>query len=191
MDTVKQTRKLKEKAVEETRKLVVFTSYVWVVISLFDVHKLLIFRAQHISTPIGFKLGLNLVNALVLGKIVLLGDAFHLGERLQAKAPIYRVLFRSAVFAALLICFEILEEVIIGVWHHKTIAQSIPQWGGGGLEGKILVGILAFVSLIPLSAFMEIHRALGDAEFRSLFFEKRPKTDATQPETRELRKPAA
>jgi hypothetical protein len=181
---VTREHNLKERAVEEAKKFAAFVGYVWVVLSLFDIHKLFIFRAQHLASPIGFKLGLNLVNAIVLGKIVLIGDSLHLGEQLKDKALIYRILFRSAVFAVLLLCFEIVEEVVIGMFHGRTVAQSIPQWGGGGPEGKALAAAMVFLTLIPLFAFMEIRRALGDAQFHALLFENRTTARAAKPETR-------
>jgi hypothetical protein len=68
---------------------------------------------------------------------------------------------------------EIVEEVLLGMFHGKTLAQSMPQIGGGGLEGILLVGPLLFVVLIPLFAFMELRQLLGHTEFHSLFFEER------------------
>jgi hypothetical protein len=170
-----QMRKVKERALEEAKKFAVIVVYVWAVISLFDVHKLVVLRQQHLESRLDFKLGLNLFNAIVLGKVVLIGDSLHLGEQFKNKALVYHTVFRSAVFAFLLVCFNIVEEVVIGIFHGKTIVQSIPQMGGGGLEGKVLVGIMTFVALIPLFAFTEIRRVLGDAEFHSLFFEDRTK----------------
>lgn len=184
MDATRQKRELKERAIDEAKNFVAFVGYLWVVISLFDIHKLVVLRAQHINSPLGFKLGLNLVNALVLGKILLIGDSLHMGEQLKDQALIYRLLFRSAIFAVLLVCFDIFEEVAIGMFHGRTMAQSIPEWGGGGLEGKALVSIMAFVILIPLFAFVEIRRVLGDAEFHSLVFENQPKSGAAKPGTR-------
>lgn len=183
MDAAKKN-KLKKRAIDETKKFVLFVGYVWLALGLFEIHKLAVLRALHVGSRLGFKLGLNLVNALVLGKIVLIGDSLHFGEQLRKKALIYHVLFRSAVFAALLICFEIFEEVAIGVLHGKTVAQSIPPLGGGGPEGIALAGIMIFVSLIPLFALMGIRQALGDAEFYSLIFENRSTVDAAKSATR-------
>jgi hypothetical protein len=178
MVSVEQKRKLKEKAIRELKKFAEIVGYLWVVISMFDIHKLIVFRTQHLNLPIGFKLGLNLVNALVLGKIVLIGDSLHLGEQFKDKALIYPILFKSAVFALLLVCFDILEEVVIGMLHGKTMARSVPQLGGGGFEGNVLVGVMIFIALVPLFAFMEVRRVLGDAHVHSLLFDDRTKAAA-------------
>jgi hypothetical protein len=64
--------------------------------------------------------------------------------------------------------------VIVGMWHGKTVAQSIPQVGGGGLEGKLIVGTILFVVLIPFFAYTELRRGLGKDRLHSLMFTKRP-----------------
>lgn len=38
---------------------------------------------------------------------------------------------------------------------------SIPKLGGGGLEGMLLSGIMAFVVLIPSLLLMDMERVLG------------------------------
>jgi hypothetical protein len=48
---------------------------------------------------------------------------------------IYPIIFKSAIFAVLLICFHTIEDTFIGVLDGKTISQSIPSIGGGRLQG--------------------------------------------------------
>lgn len=169
-------RELRKRAITEARRFAEIVMYLWVVLSLFDIHKLVVLRTHHVKSLLSVTLGLDLLNAFVLGKMVLIGDNLHVAERFKDKALIYPVLFRSATFAVLLVCFDIVEEVVIGMLRGKTLAQSVPPLGGGGLEGTALVGVMVFVALIPLFAFTEVRRVLGDAEFHSLLFENRSKT---------------
>lgn len=175
-----QKRSLKDRVIVEVKNFAWIVFYSWVAISLFDIHKVIVLRTQHLESALHFKLGLNLLNAVVLGKVVLLGDTLKLAERFKNRALIYPILFKSACFAVLLVCFEIVEGVVIGILHGKTVAQSIPQMGGGGLEGKALVGMTLFVTLIPLFMSTEIRRALGEAEFHSLMFKDRPTAGTSQ-----------
>ena len=174
MDATKKDN-LKKRALEEMHKFVVFAVYVWFVLTLLEVHKLAVLRALDIDSELGFKIGLNLVNAAVFGKVVLLGDSLHFGERFQDKALIFRVLFKSAVFAVLLLSFEMGEEIAVGMLHGKTLAESVPEFGGGGWEGTSLVGAMLFACLIPLFTLMGIRRALGESAFHSLIFGSDPK----------------
>jgi multidrug resistance efflux pump len=89
--------------------------------------------------------------------------------------------FKSAVFAALLICFHIIEETFIGIFHGKTFFQSIPSIGGGKLQGILMVGVIMFVVLMPFFAFRELDRAIGTEELRSLLFGDKTEAGATPP----------
>jgi hypothetical protein len=178
--TAEQKPSLKGRAINEAKNFALIVLYCWVAVSLFDIHKLIILRTQHLESALHFKLGLNLLNAIVLGKVILLGNTLHFAERFKNRALIYPILFKSACFAVLLVCFEIVEGGVIGMLHGKTVAQSIPQMGGGGLEGKALAAVMLFVTLIPLFMSTEIRRALGEAEFHSLMFKDRPTAAASQ-----------
>ena len=82
----------------------------------------------------------------------------------------YAILFKSAVFSALLSCCDILEEVLVGVFHQKTIAGSLPELGGGGVKGVSLVGLMVFIVLIPLFSLTEVARVIGEDELISIIF---------------------
>jgi hypothetical protein len=116
-----------------------------------------------------------LINALVLAKVIWIADALHDAGKRSAATMFAAVLFKSGLFAIILICFNLVEEVLVGLFHGKTLAESIPEVGGGGLEGQLLVGVMIFVVLIPFCAFAELRRAIGEDEFNDLVFHR--KTD--------------
>jgi hypothetical protein len=68
--------------------------------------------------------------------------------------------------------FHIFEEVVVGVFRGKAIAQSLPAIGGGSLQGIVSVGALVFDSLIPFCAFREIGRVIGKRELWSLLLSR-------------------
>ncbi len=161
----------KKRIAEGLKRFSIIVAYLWALLGVFELHKWAVFREQNISdTLLGYRVGFALVNALVLGKVFFVAEDLHLGERFKDKQLIIPILFKSAVFSLTLVCFYILEEVLVGMWHGKTIAQSIPKLGGGGLEGILIVGIMMFVTLIPFFAFKEISRALGEGQLSSLLF---------------------
>ena len=47
---------------------------------LLELHRLAVLREQHPMSPVGYRVGFALINALVLGKIILIADAFHLAD---------------------------------------------------------------------------------------------------------------
>jgi hypothetical protein len=73
----------------------------------------------------------------------------------------------------LLVCCDILEEVLVGLFHHKTVVESVPALGGGGAEGVLLVGFMVFIVLIPFFSFTEVARVLGEGDLFSIIFKRR------------------
>src|SRR5215469_12819266 len=173
-----QKRKAKERVVTELKKILAIACYIWVVLSLLEVHRFVVLREVGPASVSGYRIGFAAINALILSKVIIIGQALHVGERGSEKRLVNSALFKSAIFALLLICFDIIEEVIVGLIHGKSVTASIPQLGGGGLEGKILVSIMAFVLLIPLFLFTEIQKALGKDKLQSLIVHKRSNADA-------------
>jgi hypothetical protein len=169
-------RSLKEKALDEVKKMFVIFTYLFVFLGLLSIYEWIILAKHQISyRPYGFAL----INALVLAKVILIADDLHLGSRFFKDRPlVYPILFKSIVFAIVLVSFHIVEHVVAGVWDGKTIVQSIPSFGSGGLKGMLAVGMIMFVALMPFFAFKEIGRAMGERELHSLIFKRGTKTDA-------------
>jgi hypothetical protein len=165
---------IKQRVFDEAKKLFIIVGYVWVVLVLLELHRWAIFRELDQTNRMDYKIGLLLINALVLGKVILLASDLHVAEQMKDKQLVYSILFKSAVFAMLLVCFDVLEEVLVGVMHGKSVAESIPTFGGGGLEGKLIVGAILFISLMPLFALVETRRILGEGKLRSFVLAKRP-----------------
>ena len=172
-----QLHHLKTGAIDETRKLFGIFIYFWVLLSLFSFHKALVLNEENLIYHQGFAL----LNALALAKVVLVGEIFRVGDNLKNRPLIYPIMAKSAIFAVILICFHIIEETFIGLLHGKTFSQSIPDIGGGKLQGILMIGIIMFVVLLPFFAFGELERAVGEQELRSLLFGDNTKAGAAPP----------
>jgi hypothetical protein len=83
---------------------------------------------------------------------------------------------KSPLFAVLVICLDVVEEIIVGLIPGKSFSASIPQLGGGGLEGVILVGVIISVVLIPLFLLTEVQKAIGKERLRSFIFHEQSKS---------------
>lgn len=177
-DQEKSKRSLKEKVFDEAKKLFVMFAYLFLLFGLLSIYEWIILAKHQISyKPYGFAL----INALVLAKVMLIADDLHLGSRFFKDRPlVYPILFKSIVFAIVLVSFHIVEHVIAGVWDGRTIVQSIPSFAGGDLKGILAVGLIMFVALIPFFAFKEIGGAIGERELHSLIFKCGTKTGTLQ-----------
>jgi hypothetical protein len=175
---MEQRQNIKERAITETKRFIAIALYLWVLLSLFEIHRFIVLRGVGLASISGYRLGFAGLNAVVLGKIILVGEALRLGEGLAKKRLINAVLLKSALFAVLLVCFEIVEEVTVGVIHGKSVLLSIPKLGGGGLAGMCLVAVMAFVALIPFFLYAEVQQVIGRGKLHSLILEKRSKKEA-------------
>jgi hypothetical protein len=59
-------REVKQKAMEEGRRLFFITAYLWALLTVFELHRVAVLRAQHV--PFTYRVGFALINALVLAK---------------------------------------------------------------------------------------------------------------------------
>ena len=164
------TGRLKQKAYHELKEFLVIVFYLWVVFGLFLVYKSVILNEEHFSYLVQ---GVALINALVLGKFVLIARAFHLGDRANDAPLIYPTVLKSALFSVVLACCNILEDAAVGFYHGKSFSESIADLGGGTWKGILTLTVLLFVLLIPFFAFGELQRVLGQGKLTQLFFRPR------------------
>ena len=75
-----QRTRLKERAISEAKKFVVIVGYLWMLFVLLQLHKLMILREQNPVTQFGYPVGFAFINALLLGKVILIAEALHAGE---------------------------------------------------------------------------------------------------------------
>jgi len=163
-----QKASLKTRAVDETKKFLIMTLYLWVFFALLSLHKTLVMEQEHLDYQAQ---GLAIVNALVLAKVMLLAEDFRLGSRFFKDHPlVYSVLFRSLVFAIVLIGFHILEDAAIDLLRGKPLADSLADFGAGNAKGVLSMGAIAFVALTPFFMVSEMARVLGSDGLKVLFF---------------------
>ena len=169
--TFEQSEKpgLKRKLAHEFKELVWIFAYLWVLLGLFSVHKSIVLNEPNLIYHQGFAF----INALVLAKVMLIAEMLHVADNLKQKPLIHPIVFKSAVFSAILMSFYIIEETPIGMWHGKAATESIPDIGGGSLKGILVVGVMMFVVLMPFFAMRELSRDLGDDRLYELFFVRR------------------
>jgi hypothetical protein len=159
---------LKKTLVVEAKHFSVIVGYLWIVFSLFELHKWVILRQHNIGYALAYKVGFSFINAIVLGKVIFIVEELHVVEHLAYKPILYPILYKSVVFSVILICFHSVEELFVGIVHGKTMTQSIPAIGGGGAAGILLVGAISFLMLIPFFAFREVGRIMGEDALTSL-----------------------
>jgi hypothetical protein len=166
---------LRARLLKELKSFLIIFSYLWLVFFVFMMHEWTVLASHQIS----FRFyGLAVLNALVLGKIMLIAEDLHFADRFEVKPLIYPIAYKSIAFTVLLMAAYIVEEIAVGLFHGKTVAESFPEIGGGGLAGVLTTAAIMCVALVPFFSFREIARVVGETEFRILMLgaprEKRP-----------------
>ena len=169
MMTGKKSR-WKERFVEELKRLGVSVAYIGVVLSVLSLHRGIILSQHNIAFSFWEGQAFAWVNALILGKFVLIAEVLHAGERMEDQPLLYSIMFKSAVFGAILMACHILEEWLVVVWHGGPTA-GLPT-----LTETLSLGVIVFVALIPLFTAREFGRVVGKDELASLLFRRRANT---------------
>jgi hypothetical protein len=171
----KRTRDLKHRVLDEVINFLAIALYLWVTFGVFALHEWVVSAKDHIDYHF---YGFALINALVLGKVMLVAEDLHFADWFKDRPLIYPILCKAVAFSILFLVFDVVEEVVVGVFRGKTVGESIPMIGGGSPSGVFFVGIILAVALIPFFAFREVGRSIGERALHSLMFTGGPKAAA-------------
>ena len=86
-------KSLKERALSELEKYALITVYLRLLFALFSLHRQLV-QGHGISV---WHQGLAIVNALIFGKVILIGEALHVGKVLERRALVWVVFGKSLI----------------------------------------------------------------------------------------------
>lgn len=148
----------KEKMVSDFRAVFGMFLYLWVLFALFSYHKAIVLAEHGISYK---PFGMAMINAFILAKVMFFGDKLKVAAGLRRKSLLFPILNKSLVLAVLFILFNMIEAVLKGLWHGKSLADSMPRIGSGSPLELIVTGIIIAIALIPFFAFRELSLHLG------------------------------
>ena len=162
----KPGKTLTQLAYAEFKEFVVIALYLWLVLGLFVLYKSVLLNEEHVSI---LTKGFAIINALVLGKVILVARALHLGDRYNNLPLIYPTLLKSALFSVVLAVFKILEAVAVSLYYKQSFQQSISDFGNGTLAGILTLTALMFILLVPFFGFTELQRVIGEEKLKRVF----------------------
>jgi hypothetical protein len=158
---------LKQKLFHGFSKFAVMFVYLWVLFSTFTLYESVAMAERGVDYT---AYGLAALNALVLGKVMLVVDELNVARGFEGKPLAYPILYRSVIFAVVFIAFRVVENSIRSILRGGTLLESLPHWGERPLLRAVSIGVLMTLTLIPYFAFKEIDRALGKGALRELVF---------------------
>jgi hypothetical protein len=162
--------RIKTKVKHEMREGLIILSYVGVFLFAFSTYRILLLHQLKEALPI---YGSALIQASVLTKVIMIGQAFKLGRGWESH-PLLRVsVLKAAVFALLAGIFKVIEDVVKGLIHGEGLAGALGELGGRRALEILVFTILFFCVLIPFFALMETRREMGEEAFEHLFIHRR------------------
>lgn len=121
--------------------------------------------------------GIAVIEALVLAKIVMIGDALKLGRKFTDKPLIYPTLNKAVIFTVWVGIFSLLEHTVIGVLEGKGIEHGFQEIVHEGWDALLAQCLVTFIALIPFFAFKELEQLLGRQKLLDLFFRQNNTTN--------------
>jgi hypothetical protein len=162
-ETSKKTD-IKQKAIHEGQEFAGISLYLAFFFCAVVTNRMLLLHEYQIPY---FNYGAALINALVIAKVILIGEYAHLGHKREARPLLYTSLYKAFMFSLLVFAFHVIEEVIKLLIHGEKIVEALHRVQINELLSRC---VIVFCTFIPLFAFRELQRVLGEENFRSLFF---------------------
>ena len=158
---------LKEKLLEEFKAYWIITLYLWLFLGSFTVYRRLILAETGVAY---LHYGVALIEAMVIAKVVLVGRVFGFSRRFDNEPLWMPVLYKSTVFAALVMVFGVIERLVSGFVHHQGLQGGLHEIADVGAYEIAARAIMLTVAFIPFFAFSEIGRVLGRERLGAMFF---------------------
>ncbi len=169
-DAIKNRSALKQRLMRELADY--WTNFVYLAFffSAFTGYRKLILAEYHIGY---FHFGFALIEALILAKIILIGDAMHFGRRMEEKPLIIPTLYKAVVFTVWVGVFKLIEYTITGLLHRRGVAAGVDELLRHGWDAFLAECLVVFSAFIPFFAFKELGRVLGEGKVGELFFRRK------------------
>jgi hypothetical protein len=168
--TSEASRPLKQRLIEESRRLAILTVYFFVFGAGLAAYRGSVLSNYEVEPG---RVVYLLVQSLVLAKTVLAGGLLHLGNRFRSRRLLASTLASAGVFTLFVAAFTVLEHVVINLIHGKPFSSALQELAREGPMRTLVHVFVMLLAFLPLLAMWETARALGGNKLYNLFF-KRP-----------------
>lgn len=151
----------------ETRVLIFLAVYLTLFLNALHLYRSLILGQGSVSF---YHVGYNIVMAVVLAKIILLGRMLKLGEKYSDLPLIVPALYKAAIFTIFVLGFTLLEHFVFGMIEGKGWEGVWQEFASKQNLGKVLITFLVFILLF---SFLQLSRVIGEEKFFNLFFTRK------------------
>jgi hypothetical protein len=169
-----QQATLQHRVIHEFKELAIISLYLYITLGAVILLKAAVLRTHGIDFA---PWGIAAAKAVVLAKFMLIGHAMKLGERNSTSPLVWPTLRLAATFLVMLIILTVIEEAIVGLFHHRTISTSLGDLFGARLDETLASYVIMLLILIPYCAFRVLSEELGEGRLERMFFVERNPMD--------------
>jgi hypothetical protein len=158
---------LKQKAKHEAKEmteLLIYLLFFFFSLALYD---MLLLAEYHAGT---WHFAFALINALVITKVIMIGEYAKLGRRHENKPLIVSAIWKAFIFGVLVFAFHFIEEGIKRLVHGTKVITTPHELSLEQLGART---VIVFCIFVPLFAFRELRRVMGEEKFRAMVFGSR------------------
>lgn len=170
MNNSKKRTEWKKKFIHELKEYWINVIYLAFFFGLFMWYRRLILAQYQISY---LNYGASIIEALVLGKVIMIGNVLRLGQRFQESPLIFPTIFMAFVFSVWVALYKVIEQTVIGLLHGKGLTGGFNELTGRGSYELIAESLVIFFAFIPFFAVKELGRVMGEGKLGELFFRRR------------------
>ena len=161
----------KQKIIGELHELFIDALYLALFLCAFTAYRALI-TGELLHTPVYLHFGTNIITALVIAKIIMVGGWLNLGGKFKKDLLIVRTLYRSVIYSGFVIVFAIVEKAVESLFHGQSISETLRSLADLGWEEIVARAIVILLALIPFFAFRELADREGREGVYDLFFHR-------------------
>jgi hypothetical protein len=165
-----KNRNWKEKILHEMTAYWINVCYLTLAFAAFTQYRRFLLAAHDITYT---NYWVAVIEALILAKVIMIGDAVRLGRGLEQKPLIVPTLYKTVVFTVFCGVFTLIENMVKGLWQGKGLTGGLVDFFGKGNHELLANSLVVFVAFIPFFGAKELGRVLGEEKIRNLFFGRR------------------
>ncbi|QYY32695.1 MULTISPECIES: hypothetical protein [Cupriavidus] len=164
---------LKHRAMEELRAFWIITFYLFLLIGTFMVYRRLLLSEFDV---VYLNYGFAFFEALIIAKVIMIGDALKLGRRFESGPLAVSVIYKSLVYGGLVFFLGALEHVLDGLTHKQNLDGIVHGMIEYGVYELLARTVMMFGAFIPFFAFWEVGRVIGPQKLAAMFFGRNERT---------------
>jgi hypothetical protein len=168
-------KQIKQKLARELWRFLIYFSFLAVFFCSLTTYKRLILGEYSIDY---LHYGYGLIYALILSKVIMLGESLGLGKTFENKPLIITVLYKTVVFSLFVFIFSVIEHFLTGFFRGRGFAEVYQEFMDKSLDEILAKILVVFCVFVLFFAFLEIAYLIGEDKLLKLFFSKTARKDS-------------